>query len=281
MIELKRTFICVLALTVSALLASAQDIDETIMQQAFIYDNVYDFSEGLAAVKKDGKIGFIDTDGREVIPCMYEMRGEGGIEYINKTRDYEFSEGLVAVKLGGKWGYIDRENNMVVDAIYDYALPFYNGYAVVIRAKKCGIINRLGEEVVPCNYGGITNFHEGLAIVNESDWKGGKIGFSDTTGQIVIPCIYDRFLSISQHVFIGRRGGYFTDMEYFTFKDGLAAVRRDKKMGYIDKTGKEIIECKYDLTGYSDFSEGLTEVLYKGKAGYIRPRRQRSDSPTV
>jgi len=169
MIELKRTFICVLALTVSALLASAQDIDETIMQQAFIYDNVYDFSEGLAAVKKDGKIGFIDTDGREVIPCMYEMRGEGGIEYINKTRDYEFSEGLVAVKLGGKWGYIDRENNMVVDAIYDYALPFYNGYAVVIRAKKCGIINRLGEEVVPCNYGGITNFHEGLAIVNESD----------------------------------------------------------------------------------------------------------------
>ncbi|MDR1718657.1 MAG: WG repeat-containing protein [Dysgonamonadaceae bacterium] len=269
---MKRSCMCVLALAVFALLASAQGIDETVMQQAFIYDDIYDFSEELCAVKKDGKVGFIDTEGREVIPCIYEMGGLS--EFMNARKaNYEFSEGLVAARLGGKWGFIDREGNMVVPAIYDYALPFYDGYARVVRNTKWGIINRQGEEVIPCQYGsrgsGVSEFYEGLAVVNEFKTGGGKIGFADTAGQIVIPCIYDRLFSISQNAFLIQRWNVETtfsvDLDYFTFKDGLAAVRLDKKMGYIDKTGKEVIPCKYFMVGFSDFSEGLTEVAYSDK----------------
>lgn len=35
------------------------------------YDELYPFSEGLAAVKKDGKFGYIDTKGNLVIPCQF------------------------------------------------------------------------------------------------------------------------------------------------------------------------------------------------------------------
>lgn len=37
-----------------------------------IYQSVYDFSNGLAAVKKDGKWGYIDTNGKVVINFQYE-----------------------------------------------------------------------------------------------------------------------------------------------------------------------------------------------------------------
>lgn len=35
------------------------------------YDELYPFSEGLAAVKKDGKFGYINTKGELVIPCQF------------------------------------------------------------------------------------------------------------------------------------------------------------------------------------------------------------------
>jgi hypothetical protein len=36
------------------------------------YDRIEDFSEGRAAMRKDGKGGFIDKSGKEVIPLIYE-----------------------------------------------------------------------------------------------------------------------------------------------------------------------------------------------------------------
>ena len=50
---------------------------------------------------------------------------------------------------------------------------------------------------------------------------------------------------------------------YFIFREGLAAVKYHGKWGYIDKTGKEVTECKYDFA--SDFHEGLAAVQLNGK----------------
>ena len=52
--------------------------------------------------------------------------------------------------------------------------------------------------------------------------------------------------------------------EYY---EGLAMVRLDKKYGFIDKTGKEVIPIKYDYA-YS-FSEGLALVKLNNKYGFI------------
>ena len=37
-----------------------------------VYDNAFNFSEGLAMVLLDDKYGFIDKSGKEVIPCRYD-----------------------------------------------------------------------------------------------------------------------------------------------------------------------------------------------------------------
>ena len=60
----------------------------------------------MAIVEKDDKSGFIDKEGREVIPCMYDAAGS-------------FSEGLAYVKKDDKWGYIDKTGREIIPFIYE------------------------------------------------------------------------------------------------------------------------------------------------------------------
>ena len=68
-----------------------------------IYENAYDFSEGLAFVEKDGKWGFIDKNGRTIIPFIYDT-----------SSGASFHNGIAAVKKDGKSGMIDKSGNIVV-----------------------------------------------------------------------------------------------------------------------------------------------------------------------
>ena len=47
----------------------------------------------------------------------------------------------------------------------------------------------------------------------------------------------------------------------------MARVRLNDKWGFIDKSGSEVIPCKYD--GADSFSEGLAKVKLNGNDGYI------------
>ena len=53
------------------------------------------FHEGLAYVKIDGKIGYVDTTGKLVISPQFE------------SEKYGFHDGMAAVEQGGKYGWID------------------------------------------------------------------------------------------------------------------------------------------------------------------------------
>jgi hypothetical protein len=60
-----------------------------------IYDNAADFYEGLAAVRLNGKWGFVDNKGRVAIPIRYDVVGD-------------FDHGKAGVKLNGKNFFIDK-----------------------------------------------------------------------------------------------------------------------------------------------------------------------------
>ena len=51
------------------------------------------------------------------------------------------------------------------------------------------------------------------------------------------------------------------------FSEGLAAVRIDGLFGYIDKTGKVVIEPRFDVAG--PFHEGFAEILVGQKTGVV------------
>lgn len=59
-----------------------------------IYDRAFNYYENYSAVKKDGKAGFIDLEGKEIFPFEFE-----------ETRS--FDQGRAWVKFDGKWGVIE------------------------------------------------------------------------------------------------------------------------------------------------------------------------------
>jgi WG containing repeat len=75
----------------------------------FIYGSVQPFSEGLAAVGKDGKWGYVDRRGRVVIPIQFDMAGK-------------FGHGLAPVRLGKQTIFIDHAGKsafvLAIDGAY-------------------------------------------------------------------------------------------------------------------------------------------------------------------
>ena len=84
-----------------------------------IYDWGHDFHEGFAAVVLDSKLGFINTEGEEVVPLVFdfinwmedysidELDELEGTEKEIVLHDFLVSEGMSAVMVGDKWGFID------------------------------------------------------------------------------------------------------------------------------------------------------------------------------
>lgn len=130
-----------------------------------IYEREAGYSEGLAAVRLNGKWGYIDEQRNMVIPCRFE--------YV-----YDFSEGLARVKLNGKWGYVNKQGNTEIPFRYDFAYDFSEGLAAVELNDKYGYIDRQGETVIPCRYNYVNDFSAGLARVNLKK----KWGYINTRG---------------------------------------------------------------------------------------------------
>ena len=120
-----------------------------------IYNNAFDFSEGLASVKKNNKWGFIDKKGNIVIDFIYDSA-------------YSFSEGLAKVQHKSKSGFIDQKGNIVIDFIYNNAYSFSEGLAKVQKDKKWGFINKEGYIIIDFVYDNISSFSKGLAEVQKN-----------------------------------------------------------------------------------------------------------------
>ena len=129
------------------------------------YDFADSFSEGLAPVGINGKLGYIDKSGKEVIPLMYDS-----IDC--------FSEELAAVELNGKWGYIDKSGKEVIQLKYDDAFNFSEGLAAVELNGKYGYIDKSGKVIIHLKYDFADFFSNGQAsaILN------GEWGYIDKQG---------------------------------------------------------------------------------------------------
>lgn len=83
------------------------------------YEDAFPFAEEApASVKKNGKWGFIGTDGNFVIEPQYENAKS-------------FSGGLAPVDTGNGWGYINEENQLVIADDFSDAGNFIQGIAPV------------------------------------------------------------------------------------------------------------------------------------------------------
>jgi hypothetical protein len=104
------------------------------------YEFVGNFSEGLSPViSGDGKYGFIDSTGTEVIPTTLEYDEVG-----------DFSDGLCRVRKDNLYGFINRKGAIEIPITLNYASPFNNGFSELILSScdycAVDVINRQGEK---------------------------------------------------------------------------------------------------------------------------------------
>lgn len=282
------------------------DSISVVVEPTLKYDNVSSFSEGFAVVEKDKKYGYVDQNGKEVVPPIYYSAGSfsDGVavayskddctwHIIDKTGNvkaqlkgydnvgYSFSNGFIQVEKDDKYGLADATGKEVIPPTYDRIYGFNEGLARVEKDDKYGFVDSTGKEVVPFIYRSAGDFNEGLAYVQ----KDGRYGYIDKTGNIVIPLNFTSAIDFSDGLAVvgyGNNIWYIIDktcdikntkelLTQYTnvtgFKEGFVEVYKDGKHGFVDQTGREVVPPIYDYV--QDFSEGLAQVQKDGKYGFV------------
>ena len=178
------------------------------------YDMIIHFDEDvrLAAVCSPyGKWGYINTSGKEVLPCEYEHV------------DDRFYCGRALVKKYGKYRYIDKYGDLKIQCEYDEASFFWDEMAAVKKNGVWGIITPFGHQKFSMTYDAIYVLGDGIIVAG----KRSLLGFGP-----IKYCLFD---------YTAHR---LTDFKYDAIGDrvlsnGRILYKKGAEKGYLDKQGFE------------------------------------------
>lgn len=209
------------------------------------FDAVNSFVNGIAVVQVGSKFGYIDTFGRVVIKPQFELPGQ------------EFDKNGIAKV------YLVKHGDKVTDI-----------------TLEAGFMNKAGEWIIrPNQFGEVHEFNShGLALA----YKGGKFGFVDTSGQLVIgwfdgagdfsPNGLAAAKKDGKYGYIDLKGIFVISPQFeeaMAFGvNNLAGAKKNGRWGYIDTQGKFVIQPKFDLV-WAFNQDGFARVKLDGKWGYI------------
>ncbi|WP_433747080.1 WG repeat-containing protein [Falsibacillus pallidus] len=155
------------------------------------------------------------------------------IEAVIDQKSVQLFPAPVKTVDGDKWGYINKRGIFSLKPIYDSASNFQeNNTAIISKSNLYGIIDPLGNELVPPAYSTINS----LAPDRWSAFSGKGFRMIDQNGQVMTNDSYD---------YIG------------AFHEGRALCGKQKQnqyvYGYLDQSGHLAIPLKYIEAG--DFSQ--------------------------
>ena len=221
-------------------------------------------------VTLNDKTGLFNSEGKEIIPISYRWI------YTDEIDDNI----LIVARLNGKEGYINTKNEWVIPATYRDAFAFRQGLAKVMEVRDYIYINLKGEPVIQdfdadviepsdntyivgvrkeCKYmvydlnGNLLDTYNFLRNNRSDDAifavkKGGKWGYIDGYGKVIIPLEYE---------------------EVRNFSEGLAAVRKDGKWGYINPKNEIVIPIEFTNKEVGFFKNGVATYYTDSGAGLI------------
>lgn len=191
----------------------------------------------------------------------------------------------------GKWGYMDKNGKVKIKPIYDGCCfekidkcgcmqSFFSNELCRIKINnKYGVIDYRGKEIIKPQYDDLAFVDGEFFIMAKTNNKWGII---DLNNKIVFPFIFEDYLSCNKQNAIG--SGVINGVSYllnFKTKEmkptnydkiewtngNNAIVSKDKKFGYINQKGDQIIGLKFQ-DAYC-FNNGLASVEVDNKWGFI------------
>jgi hypothetical protein len=163
---------------ISSTIAAPPKVDNT--------EEVFEESEGLRGIRRNGRYGFVDSRGRLRIANRYENIGR-------------FREGLAPIMILGKWGFVNHEDRVVVNPNFEKAAEFNNNIAIVQRAGKVGVIGKEGQVILPLRYDSIARTG-GLLKLHQQN----QSGLADSKGNVLIEPHFDHLELLPNNLVIVR-----------------------------------------------------------------------------
>lgn len=233
------------------------------------FEDAKSFSDGLAAAEQDKKWGFLNASGEWAIAPQYDK-----VKYFNS--------GYALVLKDDQWQYIDKQNQVLeIPATEDKLYDFEDGVAFWRNGDKVGLLGTDGKLVLEPTYTSIKDIKNGHAKVE----KNGLWGMIDTSGKEVIPTEYEDIGNTwSPNGVYGKKNGAYgiihdgsfnpiegaTNVWIFHGEAPLTYAEKDKKVGFVDSSGKWIIEPQFDKA--RAFTDGLAPVVVGKEWGFINAK---------
>ena len=225
--------------------------------------------ESALKVKKDGKYGLINFDGKEVLPCskdsievlegtksvyLTSSDGKKGIvnslgkeiiankyvEIVSLTEKYE--NGFIVKNENGKYGVINYDGTVALDEKYDAVSRIYGNKMYIVKEDGIlKIVNVKGEDVISGGFDTVKSIDGDNILIN----KNGKYGVITKQNDEKIPAEYD----ILTYAF----GEYYI-------------AKKDDKYGIITLDNAEKIGFNY------------TYIKYIADAGIIQANKENMQS---
>lgn len=121
------------------------------------YDKIGQYINGVAFVHKDGLVGFINRDGKEIVKPEYKKIGIFGSDNVA----YTWKNDLV--------GLIDINGNVIVKNYYDHIGGFLFNMAFVKKNGLCGAIDLKGNVLIEPRYLKLKHGENGNLIATNLD----------------------------------------------------------------------------------------------------------------
>ncbi|QJD80675.1 WG repeat-containing protein [Spirosoma rhododendri] len=248
------------------------------------FDDIDKFYDGMAEVVLNGKHGYVNQQGRLVVPMLYV-----------RANPYHNGEALV-VSTEGKFGYLNTKGQLVKpfsQLAHAYIIGNYVKSWVCQPYVKC-FREGAGEfyigsggavDYIPQHLSrGQTYREDGLTVLVSGSGKDRRYGFSDSVGHIVWPLVFEeadeityawkdwvRVRKYGRYGFLNRRSGkMMVPLIYEDSRPSALAriwVKRSEKWGMVDRTGKTVIPFQY--TAVSTYCENRALVRAGTRLGYV------------
>jgi WG containing repeat len=180
--------------------------------EEFLFEasDIRPFSGGYAGFASDGKFGFVDQNGKVVIPAQYNSIGgfNGGISWARDSHN--------------TLGYINTKGEWVLKPQYDQGADYDpgTGLALAVKNRLWRYVNMKGEKIYLKGVLHYYSFSEGLAMAKANT------GFG----------------------FVNEKGDWWIKPTFNSarpFKNGYAAAKVKGLWGLIDTNGKWVIQPKF------------------------------------
>lgn len=186
-------------------------VTNEVIVEPTTYTKAWIFSEGLAAVEKNGFIGFVNPNGDVAIKFKFSYRG-------NPLTDFVFHNGhCVVADSSNKIGVIDKKGRWVIKPLYDH-IELAKDYAIVYKdgnfkkqidftgnVLQDGIIDYINNLYYEVEYTDKQSGEPQVGTAKNNDYYEYRVegysGLIDSKGRIITPPIYTDISGLTPTLF--------------------------------------------------------------------------------